>query len=121
MPTDREAARYGAALQSYQVRDAVWMALDDDGLDGIELCVNLARRLHSPYNAAALFLAAWRSYRGGNGALAGIAAERALASDPGYSAADLLLAALARGLDPRTLPKLRPAASLEGGNKGSSD
>ena len=31
----------------------------------------------------------------------------AVASDPGYSAADLLLAALSRGLDPRRLPKLR--------------
>ena len=107
MPTDRDVARYGVALQCFAVRDAVWMALDDDRLEGIELWVNLARRLPAPYSAAPLFLAAWCAWRDGNGALAGIAAERALASDPSYSAADLLLAALARGIDPRKLPKLR--------------
>jgi Domain of unknown function (DUF4192) len=107
MPTDAAVARYGVALQSYAVRDAVWLAVDDSRLTGIELWVNLARRLPGPYNAAPLFLAAWSTWRVGNGALAGIAAELALESDPGYSAADLLLAALARGIDPRTLPRLR--------------
>lgn len=107
MPTDREVARYGVALRSYAVRDAFWMALDDGRPQGIELWVNLARRLPSPYDAAALFLTGWCAWRAANGALASIVVERALASDPGYSAADLLLAALARGVDPGTLPKLR--------------
>jgi Domain of unknown function (DUF4192) len=121
MPTDRDVARYGIALQSFAVRDAVWMALDDDRLEGIELWVNLARRLPAPYSAAPLFLAGWRAWRDGNGALAGIAAERALASDPGYSAADLLLAALARGIDPRTLPKLRLPAQSKGAAEPDSN
>lgn len=108
MTTDCDAARYGVALRSYAVRDAVWLAIDDGRLPGIELWVNLARRLPSPYAAAPLFLAAWRSYRDGNGALAGIAAERALASDPGYGAASLLLAALAHGVPPHDLRKLHP-------------
>jgi Domain of unknown function (DUF4192) len=116
MPSDREAARYGVGLQGYVVRDAVWLAVDDDRLDGLELWVNVARRLPSPYNAAPLFLAAWRAWRDGNGALAGIAAELALDSDPGYSAADLLLAALTRGIDPGTLPKLGAAAAQKGGD-----
>jgi len=114
MPTDAAVARYGVALQSYSVRDAVWFAVDDGRLPGIALWVNLARRLPSPYDAAPLFIAAWSTYRDGNGALAGIAAELALKSDPGYSAADLLLAALARGLDPHTLPKLRLPAQSKG-------
>ena len=117
MPTDHEVARYAVALQSYVVRDAFWMALDDGRLEGIELWVNLARRLPAPYGAAPLFLAAWRAYRDGNGALAGIAAERALASDPSCSAAHLLLAVLARGIDPRTLPKLRAAAAQKAGDE----
>jgi len=83
-------------------------------LTGIQLWVNLARRLPNPYDGAPLFLAAWSTWRDGNGALAGIAAELALESDPGYSAADLLLAALARGLDPHTLPKLRLPAQSKG-------
>jgi hypothetical protein len=34
-----------------------------------------------------------------------------VASDPGYTAADLLLAALAQGVDPRRLPRLRLSRS----------
>ncbi|MDQ2748096.1 MAG: DUF4192 domain-containing protein [Actinomycetota bacterium] len=105
--SDSDVARFGAALSAPALRDSVWMAADDRRLDGRVLWLDLARRLPSPYDAAPLFLYGWCSWRAGNGALAGIAAERAVASDPTYSAADLLLAALARGLDPRRLPKLR--------------
>jgi len=105
--TDSDVARFGVALSAPALRDSVWMAADDRRLDGRLLWLDLARRLPSPYDAAPLFLYGWCSWRAGNGALAGIAAERAVASDPTYSAADLLLAALARGLDPRRLPRLR--------------
>ena len=106
LPND-EVARFAVALNAYPVRDAVWMAVDDGRLDGRELWRNLARRLPAPHDAGPLFLFGWASWRAGNGALAGIAAERALASSPAYTAADLLLAVLSRGLDPRSLPKLR--------------
>ncbi len=66
---------------------------------------DLARRLPAPYDAAPLFLFGWASWRSGNGALAGIAAERALDSDPSYSAADLLLA---------RSPRPRPASIRRG-------
>jgi hypothetical protein len=118
MPPDEQVARFALALQSYPVRDAMWLAIDDGLVPGAELWVNLARRLPSPYDAAPLFLAGWSAYREGNGALAGIAAELALASDPGYSAAGLLLAALRYGVDPRTLPKLR---SSSGAAKGADN
>lgn len=104
---DDDAARFGVALSAHAVRDSLWMAADSGRLDGRMLWRDLARRLPSPYDAAPLFLYGWCSWRAGNGALAGIAAERAVQSDPTYSAADLLLAALTRGLDPRRLPKLR--------------
>lgn len=104
---DDEVARFGVALSAPGVRDSLWMAADGRRLDGRVLWLDLARRLPTPYDAAPLFLYGWCSWRAGNGALAGIAAERAVSSDPGYSAADLLRAALARGLDPRRLPKLR--------------
>jgi hypothetical protein len=106
MPPDEQVARFAIALQGYPVRDAMWLAIDDGQLPGAELWVNLARRLPRPYDAAPLFLAAWSAYRDGNGAVAGIAAELALVSDPDYSAAGLLLSALRYGVDPRTLPKL---------------
>jgi len=69
--------------------------------------VNLARRLPDPYGAAPLFLAGWRAFRDGNGALDCIAADLALAAEPDYSAAELLRTALARGVDPRSMPTLR--------------
>jgi hypothetical protein len=104
---DSDLARFGVALSAPALRDSLWMAADAGRLDGRVLWLDLARSLPSPYDAAPLFLYGWCSWRAGNGALAGIAAERAVQSDPTYSAADLLLAALARGLDPRRLPKLR--------------
>jgi hypothetical protein len=107
MPPDEVLARFGVALSSTGLRDSVWMAIDDGRLDGRPLWQDLSRRLPSPYDAAPLFLFGWCSWRAGNGALATMAAERAIASDPGYSAADLLLAALSRGVDPRRLPRLR--------------
>jgi hypothetical protein len=105
--SDDELVRFAVALSSIGMRDSVWMAVDDGRLDGRALWREVARRVPSPYDAAPLFLYGWASWRAGNGALAGIAAQRAIDSDPTYSAADLLLAALARGLDPRRLPKLR--------------
>lgn len=104
---DSDVARFGVAMGAVALRDSLWMAADDGRVDGRVLWLDLARRLPSPYDAAPLFLYGWCSWRAGNGALAGVAAQRAVQSDPSYSAADLLLAALARGLDPRRLPKLR--------------
>lgn len=106
---DEDVVRFAVALRRIAVRDSVWMAVDDRRLDGRSLWQQLARRLPPPHDAAALFLFAWRTWREGDGALAGIAAQRALDSDPGYSAADLLLAALSQAIDPRSMPRLRLA------------
>ena len=112
MPTDDTVARFGVALRSYAVRDAVWLAVDDGRLAGMQLWVNLARRLPHPYDAAPLFLTGWHAYRQqGNCALAGIAADLAITADPGYRAAGLLCEALACGVDPRRLPSLQPVPS----------
>ncbi|WP_159440873.1 DUF4192 domain-containing protein [Jatrophihabitans endophyticus] len=109
-PPAATVARFAVALLEPGVRDAVWLAVDDRRLDGRGLWRDLARRLPSPYDAAPLFLFGWASWRAGNGALAGMAAERALAADPAYGAADLLLAAVSRGVDPRRFPRLRRSA-----------
>lgn len=105
---DDTVAAFGAALSSVPFRDAVWLAVDSRRIDGRPLWQELARRLPQPFDAAPLFLLGWASWRAGNGALANMAGDRALASDPGYTAADLLLAALTRGVDPRQMPQLRP-------------
>jgi hypothetical protein len=103
---DIDIARLGAAPRHHAVRDAIWSAIDNDGYDADELWLDLARRLPSPYDAAPLFLYGWSAWRHGNGTLAGMAAERALAADPDYSAAQLLLAAVRRVIDPRAMRKL---------------
>lgn len=107
-----EVARYGVALRAPAVRDAIWLALEERPAIGGELWRTLATRLPAPYSAAPYFLYAWSRWRRGDGASAGIATERALAADPGYHAAELLLAALRYGLDPQGLPRLRAGHDL---------
>ena len=104
-------ARFGVALRCIEVRDPVWLAIDDGRLDGSPLWQELARRLPAPYDAAPAFLGGWAAWRAGNGALARIAVERALSAEPDYHAATLLLSALDRAVNPRLVPRLgsRPA------------
>ena len=104
---DHELAGLGAALTDIAVRDSVWLAIDDGRIDGRPLWALLARRLPGPHDAAPAFLYGWAAWRDGNGAVAAIAARRALTADPDYTAADLLLAAVEAGVDPRRVPKLR--------------
>jgi hypothetical protein len=115
--SDRQVARFGAALCDIDIRDAVWLAIDDASLDAVELLAELFRRLPAPYDAAPLFLYGWHQWRQGSGTVAAMAAERALASDPGYSAAQLLLSAVHSGLDPRSTPTLssRPDGAVRAG------
>jgi hypothetical protein len=108
--SDDEIARFGVALSSPAVHDPVWLAVDDGRLDGRSLWRQLARALPDPYAAAPLFLFGWASWRDGDGALAGIAADRTLASDPRFRPADMLTAALSCGMDPRQVPRLRRSA-----------
>jgi uncharacterized protein DUF4192 len=108
VPADEaDLIRFGAALATTAVRDAAWLAVDEQRLDGRDLWRWLGRRLPGHYAATPLFMFGWASWRAGNGALAGIAADRVLAVDPDYTAADLLLAVLSHGVDPRRMPKLR--------------
>jgi hypothetical protein len=108
--TDRRLARFGVALTDIEIRDELWLAIDDSRVDAESLVHELVTRLPEPYDAAPLFLFGWIQWRLGNGTLAGIAAERALGSDPRYSAANLLLTAVRHALDPRTTPSLREPA-----------
>lgn len=105
--SDDDACRFAVALSETPIRDAVWLAVDQRRLDGRAVWREIARRVPAPYDAAPLFLFGWASWREGNGVAAGIAAERAMASDPEYTAAELLLGALKHGLDPHRTPRLR--------------
>jgi hypothetical protein len=111
--TDEQVARFAVALTDLAVRDAVWLAIDEGSVDASALMGELHSRLPAPYDAAPLFLFGWAQWRAGNGTLAMMAAERALQSDAGYSAALLLLTAVQRGLDPRSTPTLSQPAHGE--------
>ena len=104
--TGERLARYAVALTDLAVRDALWLALDDGCAPISRLMGELHASLPVPYDAAPLFLFGWSQWRAGNSTLAMMAAERVLQSQPGYSAADLLLTAARCGLDPRTVPAL---------------
>jgi hypothetical protein len=116
---DRQAARFALALEHLPTRDAVWLAVDDGRIDGRPLWTDLARRAPGPYAAAPLFLLGWASWRHGDGALARIAAQRALRRAPGYTAAELLVSVLHHGLGPQDMPRLRPQASATRNPRGS--
>ncbi len=105
--TDAEVGRYGVALRQIPVRDSCWLAVDEQRITGESLWRELARRLPAPYDAAPLFLFGWLQWRDGNGTLASTAAARALESEPDYSAAVLLNAAVQQGLNPFQTPRLR--------------
>ncbi|MBN9620480.1 MAG: DUF4192 domain-containing protein, partial [Actinobacteria bacterium] len=107
VPDDPTVARFGVALSVPELRDSVWLAIDDGRLDGRDLWRGLGRRLPAPYSAAPLFLFGWASWRAGNATLAGIAATSAVEADPDYGAARLLLAAIAHGMAPQRTPRLR--------------
>ena len=102
----RRLARLGSALRDLEIRDALWLAIDNRSLAAEQMLGQLHSRLPPPYRAAPLFLLGWHLWRSGSGTLAAAAAERALRTDPGYSAAQLLLEAVQAGMDPRQTPPL---------------
>ncbi len=104
--TGERLARCAVALSDPGVRDTIWLLIDENSLECEAALRVLACRLPSPWDAPALFLFGWGSWRRGNGALAGMAAARAIDSDPAYAAPRLLLHAIEQAMDPRRTPLL---------------
>jgi len=108
--SDAEAARLLLALPDLAVRDETGAWLDgvrEQG--GLELFRELSRRAaESDVVPAVSTLLGLFAYRCGDGALANVAFDRALAADPGYRFARLLQHALHAGMHPSELSALRP-------------
>ncbi|GGO04142.1 hypothetical protein GCM10010116_08180 [Microbispora rosea subsp. aerata] len=104
---DDAAARLGLDLAVIRVRDEAWALIDDRDAH-IALWRDLTRRLEPGHVAPAASLLAAAAWHRGECALAGIALERALAADPGYSMALLLREALAHMLSPALLRDRMP-------------
>jgi hypothetical protein len=99
--SDEGAARLLAGLVDIGARDVVlgW-AGEQDTERLLALLLMLAPRAVDPLEAPVLTALAWVAYARGDGTLANIAVERALASDPGYTMARLVASGLDAGLHP---------------------
>jgi len=109
---DHEVVRLAVALSDQQVRDlALGLCLGDETAAPAErLWLALTRATPPPEVAEPAALAALSAYLRGEGALAGMALERALLAWPGHTLATLADRALRLALPPRQLRRLMQEA-----------
>ncbi|SCG48259.1 DUF4192 domain-containing protein [Micromonospora halophytica] len=100
--TDDEVAWLSLLLTHLPVRDHAWERTDGRDED-ISLWSDVLRRAEDELIAAPASLLAFAAWRAGQGALAAVALERALAVHPDYSLAHLLDDLLRRGVPPSEL------------------
>lgn len=90
-----EALTIALGIRGKHVRDRVMtLVLDHDPTDLAPLFTAVARHTPDEQAAAVCSALAWFAYAGGQGALALVAAERALRVEPGYEMAELIVAGL---------------------------
>ena len=96
-----------ASLEDVLVRDEVltW-ALEGDGSALLSLLLRLAGACGPPSDAAVCTALAWVAHARGNGAMANVALDRALTSDPSYALARLSRQALDGQVPPSRLRAL---------------
>lgn len=99
--TDELALRFAMWATILPVRDALWAQITpQNARDMVGLWSHVARCAPPSTSAPSLCLAGFASWLSGDGALALIAVERALAIDPHYPLAGLLLRMLEGGVPP---------------------
>ena len=109
---DDEVAWLSLLLTHLPVRDHAWERTDGRDRD-IALWTDVLRRAEPELTAAPAALLAFAAWRAGQGALAAVTLERALARHPDYSLALLLDDLLRRGVPPSELDGW-PAVGLPG-------
>ncbi|HEY7143990.1 MAG TPA: DUF4192 domain-containing protein [Streptosporangiaceae bacterium] len=96
-----EFAWLGVVLAELPVRDDAWARMEFAYRDAHRrLWTDLVRRVAQPYLPAPASLLAFTAWQSGDGVIASIALDLALAADPGYSMALLLSEAIESGLPP---------------------
>jgi Domain of unknown function (DUF4192) len=99
--TDYEIARITVALRDLRVRDDAWARMDPTHADAhLRLWIDVTRRAQQGHVAAPAALLAFVAWQSGDGALANVALDRALADDPTYSMALLLRQVITAGAPP---------------------
>lgn len=99
---DAAVARLTLLLHAIPVRDHAWEHTDHEDWQ-LALWTELTRRAYPPLVAPVASLLAFAAWRDGNGPLATVALERALAVAPTYAMALLLREALLSGLPPQAV------------------
>jgi len=101
LPGTGHAAWLTVALRELRVRDDAWARMDCEHRDAhLLLWAHLTRLARRGYVAAPASLLAFVAWQSGDGALANVALDRALADRPRYSMAVLLRQALDAGAPP---------------------
>lgn len=99
---DGTLMRLGFAMTVMEIRDVLWgLITPDNARDMVGAWLHVARRVPVAWTPPALCLAAFASWLSGDGAMAVIAAERALAVDADYPMAGLMLALATSGVSPQ--------------------
>jgi hypothetical protein len=99
--TDYEIARITVALRDLRVRDDAWARMDPSHAEAHQrLWTDVVRRAQPGYVAAPAALLAFVAWQSGDGALANVTLDRALADDPRYSMALLLRQVITAGAPP---------------------
>ncbi|WP_020577626.1 DUF4192 domain-containing protein [Actinopolymorpha alba] len=104
--SDEEVARASVLVSSIRVRDEIWsrMTRESAPLD-VTLWTEVLRRSVEPYVVAPAALLAFAAWLRGHGSLARCALERAYASDPSYSMAQLIGQLLVQAVPPTAWPE----------------
>jgi Domain of unknown function (DUF4192) len=124
--SDYEIARITVALRDLRVRDDAWARMDPAHAGAhLRLWTDVTRRAQPGHVAAPAALLAFVAWQSGDGALANVALDRALADDPSYSMALLLRQVISAGAPP-SLARLpmtpeEVAASYDGLDDGADD
>jgi hypothetical protein len=99
--TDYEIARITVALRDLRVRDDAWARMDPSHAEAHQrLWTDVVRRAQLGHVAAPAALLAFVAWQSGDGALANVAIDRALADNPRYSMALLLRQVITAGAPP---------------------
>jgi hypothetical protein len=99
--TDYEVAWVTVALKDLRVRDDAWARMEPRFTDAHRrLWADVTRRAQPGHVAAPASLLAFVAWQSGDGALANVALDRALADDPSYSMAMLLRQVISAGTPP---------------------
>jgi hypothetical protein len=99
--SDNDAAWLTVVLRDMRVRDDAWSRMDPCHREAhLRLWTDLTRRARPGYVPAPASLLAFVAWQSGNGALANVALDRALADNPRYSMALLLRQAIDSGAPP---------------------